>query len=708
MRWETVVELAGRRWTLRVAQTLTYLAARQSLQPWVVLSGGLVFASLLGTFLLVATGRTAIIEQLVAERTAQLAVSQRAEERFRVAVEAAPNAMLMVDQVGTIVLVNAQVETVFGYPRADLLGQPIERLVPARYRGQHPQNRTAFFAAPRARPMGAGRDLYGLHKDGHEIPVEIGLTPLTLEQASYVLASVVDLTVRLQAEEARAQLAAIVESSDDAIISKSLDGRIISWNAGAERLYGYPRAEVIGQSIAILVPPDRPHELPALLARLQQGERIEHYETTRLRKDRTRLDVSLTLSPIIDAAGQIVGASAIARDITARRQAEAQVQRQREALFQHEKLATMGQLLAGVAHELNNPLSIVLGQAALLQLAMRDTRQAEQAATILQAAERCARIVGNFLAFARQRLPERRPVYVNQVVREVVELLAYPLRLDNVDVCVALAPDLPVVWGDTHQVYQVVVNLVTNAHQAMCEVAGPRRLTLATGVDAEGHHIWLEVRDTGSGVAAALQPRIFEPFVTTKPLGIGTGLGLSLCQDIVREHGGTIRLGQADPQGAIFRVTLPLEAPAGAALEAIPPAEVPTIRGKRVLVVDDEPGIASVVAEVLALDGHTAETVMDGGAALAKVRAQSYDLILSDIRMPGIDGPSFYRALAQQAPSLLPRLIFLTGDTLDPSIQTFLEHTRVPCVRKPFTLGEIRLMVQRTLQALEEARLKRV
>jgi CheY-like chemotaxis protein len=204
-------------------------------------------------------------------------------------------------------------------------------------------------------------------------------------------------------------------------------------------------------------------------------------------------------------------------------------------------------------------------------------------------------------------------------------------------------------------------------------------------------------------VVAALQPRIFEPFVTTKPPGMGTGLGLSLCQDIVRAHGGTIRLSQADPQGAVFRVTLPLEAPEGAALEAIPPVEVPTIRGKRVLVVDDEPGIAAVVAEVLALDGHTVETVMDGGAALAKVRAQPYDLILSDIRMPGIDGPRFYRALAQQAPSLLPRLIFLTGDTLNPSTRTFLEHTRVSCVRKPFTLAEIRLMVQRTLQALEEA-----
>ena len=384
-------------------------------------------------------------------------------------------------------------------------------------------------------------------------------------------------------------------------------------------------------------------------------------------------------------------------------QADAQVQRQREALFQHEKLALMGQLLAGVAHELNNPLSVILGQAALLQQSIQNTQQRAQAGMVVQAAERCARIVNNFLALARQRLPARQPVHVNQVVREAVELVAYPLRVDSVDVHFELAPDLPVVWGDRHQLHQMMVNLVANAHQAMREGADPRHLTLATGLDAEGRQVWLEVRDTGPGVAAALQKDIFEPFVTTKPPGMGTGLGLSLCREIVEAHGGTIRLGQADPQGAVFRVTLPVEAPRGAALEETPPAEVPAIRGKRVLVVDDEPAIAGVVAEVLGLDGHVVETVAHGGVALAKVRAQPYDLILSDLRMPELDGSSFYRELARLAPQLLPRVIFMTGDTLSASTRAFLEETRVRCLGKPFTLAEIRAVVQRALQALEEA-----
>jgi PAS domain S-box-containing protein len=494
----------------------------------------------------------------------------------------------------------------------------------------------------------------------------------------------------------------LFESARDGIlIVDAVTHKITDVNPFMVELLGYARDEFLGKELCeIGVLTDAEDSLEAFGA-LQATGHIRYENLPLQTKAGARRHVEFVSNVYLENGHQVIQCNI--RDITARLQAEAQVQRQREALFQSEKLATMGQLLAGVAHELNNPLSVVMGQAALLQHVIRDTRQAEQAAKIVQAAERCARIVQNFLALARQQPPERHSVDVNQVVREVVELLAYPLRIDNVDVRFALAPDLPVISGDVHQLYQVVVNLVTNAHQAMREVAGPRHLTLATGVNAEGRQLWLEVGDTGPGVAAALQENIFEPFVTTKPPGMGTGLGLSLCQEIVAEHGGTIRLGQAGPQGAVFRVTLPVEAPHGAALEETPPAGVPTIRGKRVLVVDDEPGIAGVVAEVLALDGHAVDTVVHGGAALAKVRVQPYDLILSDIRMPEVDGPSFYRELARRDPKLLPRLIFMTGDTLSASTREFLEQTRVPCVRKPFTLAEIRAIVQRTLQALEEA-----
>jgi CheY-like chemotaxis protein len=253
-----------------------------------------------------------------------------------------------------------------------------------------------------------------------------------------------------------------------------------------------------------------------------------------------------------------------------------------------------------------------------------------------------------------------------------------------------------VLWADTHQLHQVVVNLVANAHQAMREVAGPRRLTVATGVSAGGSRVWVEVRDTGPGVPEELEARIFEPFFTTKPPGVGTGLGLSLCQGIVEGHGGRIGVVPGEGRGAVFRVELPVGGPEGTA--AVVAETSKATRGARILVVDDEPGIAGVLAEVLQLDGHVVETAGDGEAALGKLALGGYELILSDIRMPELDGPSLYRELERRDPRFLRRMIFLTGDTLSPSTRGFLEKTGVPCLSKPFALSDVREIVRRVLQ----------
>ncbi|MBI3325345.1 MAG: hypothetical protein HYZ81_01385, partial [Nitrospinae bacterium] len=226
-------------------------------------------------------------------------------------------------------------------------------------------------------------------------------------------------------------------------------------------------------------------------------------------------------------------------------------------LVQTEKLATMGQLLAGVAHELNNPLSVVLGQTALLRATAGNGPLVERAEKIANAAARSARIVQNFLAIARQRPPERQRVRLNRVIQDAVELLAYPLRVDNVEVRWELADDLPPLWADPHQLHQVAVNLISNAHQALRESSPPRWLTLTTRTDLSRGRVVLEVADTGPGIAPEIQTRIFEPFFTTKPPGQGTGLGLSLCQGIVVAHGGTIGVESQVGQGTVFVVELP-------------------------------------------------------------------------------------------------------------------------------------------------------
>jgi two-component system NtrC family sensor kinase len=385
-------------------------------------------------------------------------------------------------------------------------------------------------------------------------------------------------------------------------------------------------------------------------------------------------------------------------EIGERRQAVEQLQRQQEALFQSEKLAAMGSLLASVAHELNNPLSVVTMQADLLSDEMTDQAGAERVRLISQSAERCVRIVQNFLALARQNPPQRAEVGLNVVVEEAMELLTYALRVDDIDIQLHLADDLQPLWADPHQLHQVVVNLVTNAHQALRETVPPRQLTIITRSDPSCTRVYLEVADTGPGIPLELQGRIFEPFFTTKPPGVGTGLGLPFCKGIVEGHGGSIRLESQPGQGAKFAVELPVETtPARPPTLPVPDAP-PVAEGKAILVVDDEPGITSALAYLLSRDGHVVETASNGRLALEKLHEHAYDLILCDLRMPELDGPGLYRELEQRFPDLLQRMIFLTGDTLSSETRIFLERAGMPHLSKPFRAADVRRVVQQRLQ----------
>jgi two-component system NtrC family sensor kinase len=380
-----------------------------------------------------------------------------------------------------------------------------------------------------------------------------------------------------------------------------------------------------------------------------------------------------------------------------RERAATQAQRQQETLLQQEKLAAMSTILANVAHELNNPLTTILLQAELLGDDVRGGPLAEPVTEIAQAAARCERLVRQFLTLARQHPSERAVVALNTLVAETVELLVYPFRVDNVAVHLHLDDQLPPLWGDPHQLQQVLINLLTNAQQALRAAPGAREVTCTTQHGPAQHQITLLVADTGPGIPPALQARIFEPFFTTKPSGVGTGLGLPLCRGIVEAHGGTLDVTSAPGHGATFRITLPVGT-MPAPTPTPPSADTdPAVRGHTILVVDDERSLTTGLVRLLERNGHTVDTAANGRLALTMLEARAYDLILCDVRMPELDGPSLYRILERQQPHLCQRLIFLTGDTLEPATQEFLEASGAPCLTKPFPIAEVRRAIQRVL-----------
>ena len=377
------------------------------------------------------------------------------------------------------------------------------------------------------------------------------------------------------------------------------------------------------------------------------------------------------------------------------RSLEQTVRERTERLLQSEKVATMGSLLAGVAHELNNPLAVLTGHAQLLRDGARDEALVRRADKIAHAADRCVRIVRSFLSLARQRTPERSRVSLNQSAAEALELLGYELKTCDVEVVSDFEPGLPEIWADAHQIHQVIVNLVANAYQALRRAPRPRRITIRTRHEALQGRLVVDVADTGPGIPAEIRAKIFEPFFTTKASGEGTGLGLSLCRGIIAEHGGTIDLAADLGQGTRFVITLPIVAvPGGAQNEARVDAIAPG-SPKRVLLVDDEAELAGVIAEAIAKDGHEVTIALNGAMALEMLERSTYDVIVSDTKMPELDGEGLYAELRRRYPALHERLIFLTGDVLSREKRQFLEETSRPFLEKPCDLSELRRLVHR-------------
>jgi two-component system NtrC family sensor kinase len=378
----------------------------------------------------------------------------------------------------------------------------------------------------------------------------------------------------------------------------------------------------------------------------------------------------------------------------------------RERLIQSEKLSAIGQFVAGVAHELNNPLAVVIGFSDLLVEREGDETIRGHLEMIGKSAHRCHKIVANLLSFARENPPERKVTGINFTIEEVIELMAYDLRTSNIDLIKDFQAALPPIMADPHQLQQVFVNLVGNARQALEAFRPDGRIIVRTRT--KDGFVRVEIADNGPGITPENIRRIFEPFFTTKPVGKGTGLGLSLVFGIIQEHAGRISVESEVGQGATFVIELPITAeaaqlghePVRATARALRPAGS---SGKMILVVDDEEWILALARELLWAIGHGVETALDGEAALAATQRRNFDAIVCDWKMPGMNGVQFYERLVAAKPPMAQRVLFMSGEVIDPSFQEFLRRREKACIAKPFPVEEFRDAVEKIL-ALEEGR----
>jgi PAS domain S-box-containing protein len=511
--------------------------------------------------------------------------------------------------------------------------------------------------------------------------------------------------------KSEAMKAAIINSALDCVIVIDEESRVIGFNPMAEMTFGYSAAEAMGRRIGeLIVPPHlrAQHEagLKRYMATGQASVLGRRVEVEAMRKDGGIIPVELAITEVKTESARLF--TAYLRDLTQARKAATEIERQREALHQSEKLAALGSMLAGVAHELNNPLSIVIGHALMLGEETSEhateadfAKIAERAGKIQAAAERCGRIVRTFLSMARQSKAQRQQVTLSALVEGAVELLAYGLRTGGIETTLEMPGDLPPLVADGDQLHQVLVNLIINAQQALHDTPMPRRVVIAARFDQPAGEIVVTVSDNGPGISDAIRTRIFDPFFTTKPTGIGTGVGLAVSRGIVESHGGKLNLRSGRERGATLEIRLPLgegaTQPAGNKAQAEQPA--PT-QHRRALVVDDEPGIASIVSEILLRDGFTCDIAGNGREARALIEgrgadAPRYDAVLCDLRMAEEDGPTFFRWLRQARPELVERIAFVTGDTLGPAAGRFIAECGRPVVEKPFVPSEIRKLVVR-------------
>lgn len=494
---------------------------------------------------------TALLGAAAGRRVAEekLLVSQL---RLEGIIQSAMDAIITVDQDQRVVLFNQAAERLFQVPAEKAIGESVDRFIPQRFREAHREHVQEYGkAGTTSRKMGALGTITGLRANGEEFPAEAAISQVSVEGKKYFTVILRDIRERKRLEEAQAHLASIVASSEDAIIGESLDGVVLSWNRAAEEMSGFSAQEVIGRPLGDFLPKEDAEKERNFLAIVARGDSIQQYETVRVRKDGQPLYVSLTISPIRNEQGGVIGASRIVRDITEKKQLQEQLRRT-------ERIAELGTLASGMAHEIGTPMNVILGRAEYLMERVREAPIRKGLQVIVSQVERITRVMNQLLAFARRRPVERRRLDLQQTIKDNLDIFQERLAGNRIKVETAFANSCPPVYADADQMSQVIINLVMNAIHAMPD-GGCLQITLtpADGV------VKLIVADSGHGIPPDVKAKIFDPFFTTKEFGKGTGLGLTVVKGIIEEHGGSIAVESEPGKGTVFTLSLPAFAASG-------------------------------------------------------------------------------------------------------------------------------------------------
>jgi len=627
---------------------------------------------------------------------------RESEEKYRQLADNAGEAILVL-QDGITQFVNPRAVELWGYSNDELLSKPVIEFI---HKDDRRVANNRNLAALRGEKRLPDRYTYRITVKGGDTKwVETTYSQVTWEGRPALLVFMTDVTERLQTEEAlkrsEGRYRTILEDMQEAYFEVDLAGNYTLFNDAICRQLGYSREDLMGMNYRTYTSPEEAKRVFQIYNQIYlTGKPNEMFRAEQIRKDGKRISVEYSAFALRNDSGEIIGFRGVGRDITERKAVEQQV-------LMTNKLASIGELASGVAHELNNPLTAVMGYAQLL-VDNNDVppHVKSDLDKVYQESQRAAKIVQNLLSFARRRRPEKTYFDVNDLVQRTLELRSYELKTTNISVYVNLGPDLPEIKADYHQIQQIIMNILINAEQALSEARRRGKITMTTSA-ADGR-IRISIADNGHGILKDNISKIFDPFFTTKEVGKGTGLGLSVCHGIVTAHGGKIYVESERGRGSTFIVELPVAVTGEAYIEedVVVAKESPRLRVKAsgsILLVDDEPGIRDILTRILSDVGYRTEGASDAKTALTKIAEHGYDLCIIDLKMPKISGRKLYEILKEKHPVLAERVLFITGDTITPSTQEFLNSTGKLYLTKPFDSKVVIELVEEMLGRMAAA-----